>query len=565
MFLKLLVLNLILGLSALAVDSGYYTNSSIGGSEVYFPKSDTEYIDYLTKQDNTEAHYELAIAHLKFGKKDIAERYIEQYKAEEQDLNRIVKYYRLAGNYKMVEGYLDTLLEESDTETQIKYKLLILEEIERNNTPLDKEKYSVSKVEKLYYYRDEEKKFKEYFNSEKWTKGEMGELAEMLKTESLLRGSSPEKLFELFADDRGKAQKEYLKIRDLGDINGYNSYFTFTSKKGLEPEIRNEIEGLYYLRYRNLYEEAKEYQEKLAVKYLKDEDTDKLKVLYKVYKTDEIKNYLQTRDEETAYSIFIEDKTPDQGKIFLKNFPEGRYAQKVYTEVFNQTPEPEKQSLITTYDRGYRVSEGYLLKSYSEEERSEFFRRRIVRGEIEYLDDYIKLLERRGDVSIENAVKDISREAYAAYLIDQRRTLPESERELGANYLYEKNDIKRLMEYIDYLPKEKLSKLSKKDSNIRTYYQEKYPLEKDNIDATRMEYFYFNSRPDTDRLIVEDLINKRHLEPQERYYLAIYYYNKGDYTRSYRESEQLYRRYQLSDKIFKLHSDNIKKIKGSTV
>jgi len=474
MFLKVLVLNLILSLGIFAASSEYYKEAKVGDGVIYFPKSDTEYIDYLTKKDDTESYYELAIAHLKLNEEGAAESYIEQYSKGEKDPKKLIRYYRLQGDYEKVEKELEALLAESDDETRLKYRILIEDEVVAKKIPIDISSYSVGRVERLFYLRNNEDEFKRYFNSQRWKRAEMDELIDLLKGESLDKGSSADRLFNMFATDRDRVEREYLKIEGSEDIRGYNSYFAYAEELGVSPELKSQLEKDYYLKY----QEGK-----------------------------------------------LEEGTVDE----------------------------------TT---GEKVSSSEVaVNSDSLGKDRNFYEKKIRAGDLKHLEAYVDLLKAEGVEDIDTSLENLSREAYAAYRVERNLPLDESDMELGANYLYEMGEVRKLLPLKNYLSKEKLSDLSRRNREFKEFYEGKYPLERENIDERKVEYIYFAETPNVSKGTVEELLQKRHLEPQEKYYLAVYYHNKGEYARSYRETEQLFKRYQLSDKIFKLHADNIKKIK----
>ncbi len=473
MFLKVLVLNIILTLGIFAADSEYYKETKVGEEIVYFPKSDTEYIDYLTEKGDTESCYELAIAHLKLGQEEAAKGYIERYSKVEKDPGKLIRYYRLLGDYEMVEGELKALMEEADEETRLKYRILIEDEVAAKGLPIDTSAYSVGRVERLFYLRYDDEKFKTYFNGQRWKRSEIDELIDRLKGEELDRGSSAERLFEMFATDRDKLEREYLKIEDIEDIRGYINYFTYAEKLGVKPVTRSQAEKNYYLEYR-------------------------------------------------------------EGKL------------------------KEDTSTGTTKDKVAGTQDGD--EPILDLKGKTFYENKIRTGELEYLAKYVELLK-AGEEDVDAVLEKLSREAYAVYRVERNLPLEEADLQLGANYLYEVGEISKLLPLKEYLSKEKLSALSKRSKEFKEFYEGKYPLERENIDERKIEYLYFADNPSISVVTVEELQQKRHLEPQERYYLAVYYHNKGEYTKSFRETEQLFKRYRLSDRIFNLHADNIKKIK----
>ncbi len=474
MFLKVLVLNVILTLGLFAASSEYYKEARIGEEVIYFPKSDTEYIDYLTEKGGAESYYELAMAHLKLNEEETAERYIKRYKEVERNPGKLIRYYRLQGDYAKVEDELKALMAEADEETRLKYRILIEDEVTAKGIPIDISNYSVGRVERLFYLRHNEDEFKRYFNGQRWKRSEIDDLIGRLKGETLDKGSSADKLFNMFASDRDRVEREYLKIKGVEDIRGYSSYFASAEKLGVKPEIKSQLEKKYYLEYK-----------------------------------------------------------------------EGKLGERIGEE----TPETKAPPV------GVAVNPDLSGKDRT------FYEKKIRAGELKYLEDYVGLLKAEEVEDVEKTLETLSREAYVAYRVDRNLPVEEVDLELGASYLYERGETVKLLPLKNYLSKEKLSDLSRRNREFKKFYEKKYPLEKGNIDGRRAEYIYFAKNPNISSATVEELLQKRHLEPQEKYYLAVYYYNKEEYVKSFRETEQLFKRYRLSDKIFNLHADNIKKIK----
>lgn len=561
MLKKMLILNLFCAFTLLGMDAGYYNEENVGDQKIYFPKSDTEYIDYLTKRTDADSYYELAMAHLKLGRDNIAERYMDLYKKEASDPEKLIRYYRLSKNYPELEKAVDTLIATSDDEDRTKFKILVDEQIRQKNIPMDADKYFVGKVEKLFYYRNDDEKFREYFNSEKWTRHEMNDYVKKVSMSSEKNSAAAEKIFDMFATERDRLRREYLKIGRLSDIEGYKRYYSYAEKNSISPEIRSEAEEVYYLKYKGKELEADQRARELAALYIEEKDYPKAQELFAIYEGEELLNFLMDTNEREAYKAFMGGKNYDLGIRYLSKYPAGKGAEEVYTITFMNASDEEKAQLIQRYDKGYAISKEYTLGTMSVEERETFYRKEIAKGNLRYMSEYAQILKGKDSQTAEEEVKNISREAYVGYLVETGKPVSEENKIYVAGYLYDKGSLRELQTYAGYLYKDELKELAGRDTYFRDYYRNKYPLEKENIDLDQARYFYFDDKPNTDKWIVERLGEKRHLEPQERYYLAKYYHDQGDYVKSFRESEKIFRRYQLSDRIFNLHSENIKQIK----
>ncbi|WP_372714527.1 hypothetical protein, partial [Ilyobacter sp.] len=180
---------------------------------MFFPKGDSEYIDYLLKKDDTEAYFELAVIYLKEGEKERSEYYLDLYLKTENDPRKLLEYYNIEKNYKKIEENLDRIILAGNSSEATKYKRRIYTEIERKNLPISKEKYRVGKVQEFLSYMDDEKEQKKFFNSNKWTKGDIRKILDELKKHELQDKSPSKKLFDMFATKKDRLQNRYYNIR----------------------------------------------------------------------------------------------------------------------------------------------------------------------------------------------------------------------------------------------------------------------------------------------------------------------------------------------------------------
>lgn len=559
MLKKILVLSLILTFKGMAIEPSYYQEVEALNDRMYFPKTDTRYIDELVKSDFEDRNYELAVAYLKLGKAKTSGKYIQMYEVN-GDPKKLVDYYKMARNYTKLETYLDELLETQDRDGKIKYKILIEDKIIDDSIPLNREKYQVNRIEKLVYLRDRDDEFKEFFNSNRWNQAEIDKIVKELSNMEL--SGKAKELFDMFASDDQKLEKEYRRIQGVEDINGYMNYYTYATTLGIKPQIKMDIENIYYLSY--LEDKTLDLEiDKLVKTYILEEDREKLKIIYNFRANNLAKDYLLSVDDEVAYFDLLdrgaEEEVSSKKLKYLDTYPESKYYIEVYRDLFVNGSDETKDYLITRYpNTSLEVIDEYKYSKLMVEEKKIYLKEKIAKGDLAYLDRYVLLLEETG-IEVERELRDINVEAYFRYQEKNNQDIDKVFIDEYIEYLVEKGDRKFLYKYRENLTKNQLESLSKGSKEMLDYYKLRYPLE--TIDETKFRYIYFSDTPKIEQLEAKVMESKEELTPQENYLLAVYYYDIEDFVSSYRSTLKLIKKYKLSDRIYNLYFNNIEKIK----
>ncbi|WP_319369870.1 hypothetical protein [uncultured Ilyobacter sp.] len=543
---------------------------------MFFPKGDSEYTDYLLEKDDAEAHLELAIIYLKNGEEERSKDYLSLYLKEENDPRKLLEYYNIGKDYKRIEENLDRIILAADEIKSVKYKKRIYVEIEKKELPISKEKYRVGKVQEFLSYMGDEKKQREFFNSNKWTRGDVRKILDELKKYELPDQSPSKKLFDMFATKKDRLEKRYFSIKGIEDIKGYFDYFDFAKRENIQGELRSPGEELLYLKYEKNIEGYKEAKERFVKEYTNKKNNSTLYTLWIVTGDAEILQYLKTQGEGYHHlylkDLFKKNKSTlfySEVKKFLYLYPKSLYRDEVLEKLFDLAGESQRSDLIKKYTGVVesRVLDRERIKIADGPVKIELLEKEISKGNSEYIEELIEELEELyTDVEVAQRLEIIeNREPYAVYLIQNEIDIPVRYRGSAAKFLYTAGEKDALYPYRKYMEKSELKELAKEDERYREEYAERYPLEDENINTDQEIYIYFSEDPALRESKVKEIESKKIMDPHEMYYAALYYNKNGDYVKSYRLSDVLNKRYSLSEKIVELHNSNIYKIKNMDI
>ncbi|WP_321329471.1 hypothetical protein [uncultured Ilyobacter sp.] len=539
---------------------------------MFFPKSDSEYIDYLSEKKDAAAYFELAVIYLKKGSKSKSEDYLNLYIKEENDPRKLLEYYNIDKNYKKIEENLDRIISVADKRESLEYKKKIYREIKNKKLPISKEKYKVDKIQEFLSYEGEEEKQRKFFNSNKWTKGDIRKILDELKKHEIKEKTPSKKLFDMFATKKDRLVNRYHKIKSIEDTKGYFDYFDFAKRENIAVELKTPSEKLLYLKYEKNIEAYKEAKEKFIKEYLEKKNNRALYTLWTVTKDNNIIQYLKTQGEEYHHlylkELLKKNKTSlfySEGEKFLYLYPESFYRDEILEKLFSLASEVQKSDLVKKYTGvvDSRIFDRERINSAEGLAKIELVEREISRGSGEYTEEFIEELE---SLYIEKEVAEKlesleNREPYAVYLIQNDLVVPVEYRGAAARHLYRVEELDALYPFRKYIGKTELKELSEDSPRYKEEYARRYPLEDENIDLSKESYIYFSENPDLKESRVKEIENKKIMEPHEMYYAALYYKQKKDYVKSYRLSDALNQRYSFSKKIVELHRDNIQKLK----
>jgi len=539
---------------------------------MFFPKSDSEYIDYLSGKKDAEAYFELAVIYLKEGSKSKSKDYLNLYIKEENDPRKLLEYYNIEKNYKKIEENLDRIISSADDLESVQYKKKIYREIANKKLPISKEKYKVNKITEFLSYEGKEEKQRHFFNSNKWTKGDIRKIVDKLKKYKLKEKSPSKKLFDMFATKKDRLENKYHNIKNLEDVEAYYDYFDFAKSEDIKADLKTPAEKLLYLKYEKNTEGYKAAKEKFVKEYLEKKNNRVLYTLWTVTKDNNIIQYLKTQSEE-YHHLYLKELLGknkkslfySEGEKFLYLYPKSFYREEILKQLFALASESQKSNLVKTYTEviDSRVLDRERIKSSDGPLKIKLMEKEILKGSSDYTEKLIEELEAQYiDREVAEKLKRMgNREPYAVYLIQNDLVVPAEYRGAAARYLYTEGEIDALYPYRKYIGKSELKELSKSYPRYKEEYATRYPLEEGNIDSSKESYIYFSKNPVLQELIVKEIENKKIMEPHEMYYAALYYNQKKDYIKSYRLSDLLNEKYSFSEKIVKLHRDNIQKLK----
>ena len=539
---------------------------------MFFPKSDSEYIDYLSGKKDATAYFELAVIYLKEGSKSKSKDYLNLYIKEENDPRKLLKYYNIEKNYKKIEENLDRIISSAGDLESVQYKKKVYREIANKKLPISKEKYKVSKIMEFLSYEGNDEKQRQFFNSNKWTKGDIRKILNELKKYKLKDKSPSKKLFDMFATKKDRLENKYYNIKNLEDVEGYYDYFDFAKSENIEADIKTPAEKLLNLKYEKNIEGYKAAKERFVKEYLEKKNNRVLYTLWTVTKDDNIIQYLKTQSEE-YHHLYLKELLKknkkslfySEGEKFLYLYPKSFYRDEILKQLFALSSESQKSNIVKKYTEviDSRVLDRERIKISDGPLKIKLMEKEILKGSSNYTEKLIEELESQYiDREVADKLKRMgNREPYAVYLIQNDLVVPAEYRGAAARYLYTEGELEALYPYRKYIGKTELKELSKTSPQYKEEYVKRYPLEEGNVDSSKESYIYFSENPVLQESLVKEMENKKIMEPHEMYYASLYYNQKKDYIKSYRLSDLLNEKYSFSEKIVKLHRDNIRKLK----
>ncbi|WP_320045758.1 hypothetical protein [uncultured Ilyobacter sp.] len=543
---------------------------------MFFPKADSEYIDYLSEKKDAAAYFELAVIYLKEGSKSKSKDYLNLYLKEENDPRKLLEYYNIDKSYKKIEENLDRIIFAADEAESLQYKKRIYREIENKKLPISKEKYKVDKIQEFLSYLGEEEKQRKFFNSNKWTKGDIRKILDELKKYELKEKTPSKKLFDMFATKKDRLENRYHNIKNIEDTESYFDYFDFAKSEDIGVELKTPSEKLLYLKYEKNIDGYKEAKEGFIKEYLEKKNNRALYTLWTVTEDNNIIQYLKTQSEE-YHHLYLKELLKknkislfySEGEKFLYLYPKSFYKDEILEQLFSIASESQKSELVKKYAGvvDSRILDRERIKMADGLIKIELMEKEILKGSSDYTEEFIEELESLyTDKEVAEKLKSMeNREPYAVYLMQNDLVVPVEYRGAAARYLYTVVELDALYAYRKYIGKSELKELSKSSPRYKEEYAQRCPLEDENIDSSKEIYIYFSENPILKESRVKEMESKKIMEPHEMYYAALYYKQKKDYVKSYRLSNLLNQRYSFSEKIVKLHRDNIQRLKKNSL
>ncbi len=245
---------------------------------------------------------------------------------------------------------------------------------------------------------------------------------------------------------------------------------------------------------------------------------------------------------------------------FLNSYTDSIYSQEVLKI---------KLAYITDYEEGVKTADRYLAKGYDNYvfvKKAEFLNRAGKKGEAESM-ILSKLYSGYSDpVLIEFLIKSIGKNSQELYNIlirlDDKRyffeyarknsiKIPKELENEAIDYFFEAGDYTYLYQYKDRLSYEQYKRVI--ENGMLVFMEsanKKFPYEKEWMDLSRADYFYFNNNfKDFNVIAVRQLLEKRIRNDAENYYLAKYFYFIGDIEKAKEYFKGIAARYVFSEEI----------------
>ncbi|MBZ4682968.1 MAG: hypothetical protein PWP46_43 [Fusobacteriaceae bacterium] len=565
--MKKIILYLLISINIFASVSKYEITSFLG-KKVYFPKKISKYISDLLEDKDTESYYEIAKIYAEIGEKDASINFLEEYKKlYPSEYKKISKIYHKLGDYDNEIKYLDKYIEEkAEKKELLDLYMYIVDLIQNNNLAIDMSKYSLNKFQKLELYSYDSQKYYEFFLNNEWNTEEKHKLVEIIKNKDFENDEYLKAILLKIATPKEISELAYAKIKSLENQDGYYEYFLYEEKLAKPTGFRNDLEKLYYLKYKKSEDFNKEFK-RLENRYIKEKDIDSLYKLYFLNEDFKIMYNLSFNNEDMFYKFFnyrLQNEISDKDIVNLISFYEnndefkGKYKKEMLKHKLNYVAENEEKIKIIddyinkTFDKElFLMKIDLLLKSQKSYEAETLLAEKIFKGfeNKEFIQKYIEILENsnRIDELISKLKELYNKKYYIDYAIKYGFEIDKAFENDLIQYYFEKGEYVKLLMYKDKLNFNQLDYLLK--NGWQEYLDtalEKYECQKDWIIPNELKYFYFNKDNIVfDNYYVSEIERKTEKTDVEIYYLYLYYKNRGNEEESEKYYQTLKRNYLL--------------------
>ncbi len=553
-----------------------YTREMFLGNEVYFPKSNTEYIEDLIESGETENLLELSYSYAQLGEAEASRIYMDEYEkaAGKKDYLKISKVWHILEEYAEEVACIEKYVETNPEDTSVYYDY-ILNLIEEKKLDLPSEKYELSRLDRMFLYRENLELFIRSYYMTEWSEGEYSEIMEFLIYKGVDKNP---KLKKFFMNNASKLQiGEYLyKRTEVGDEKSYFSYFNYMERNNLEIIPRDTIEKLYLLKYLGDSEEfSKIYGEELRQAVEKKE----FNTLYSLYLFSgdlKILYNLAFENEDYLYRFIVEvfSRDRDLALNLVEEFKKRHKSSKYRTEIAKLEIKMDVSS-----EKKLQVVDSYLEKEFDLElfsEKIEILKEegrvkesiRLIEEKLQYSDlnedliiYYIDVMEEIGEFDqLIATLHDIKEKSYY-FEVCLKNGYPVDEELSGAflDYNFEHMNLEYLYSHMEGLRDWQLEKLVERgNTQFSSELNRRKALSQGTENPGDIEYMYFDSKPRWASLADLEFLDKK--TPAEYYYLAQYYSSMGQYKKSEKYLEKIYDKYSLSDKLRELREYNLKNL-----
>lgn len=552
-------------------ESELYKKVTFLDGEVNFPKTTSEYIDTLLKDKSIESYAKLAVAYYNLGNEEAMKKYFNIYLASEADYLEKSRLCHSVKEYGLEIKNILSYVENRSKKEKIYYQKYITKLIKENNLN-ESINLGISKFDILFSYIEDEDGFEAYFAGNRWSSEDKRKIVESLKNYDM---EDKKKIFEIFKNTGNRydvVDYYYSKIKTNYDFEAYKNYYYLLEENDIEVVIRNDFENLHYLKYKGNNEEYESMAEELRKKYLRNKEYKKLYTLYKITGNIAILENLSIINEEFAYR-YIRESNDNGSEIdsekmlelidsFNKSYPESKYSNELFKIKAEHKADSEQiiseinSRLAKHFDRDLLMKKVELyLKAGKESEAERSISEHIFwkYPDDELIEMYIAILDesdRKEELSNQLA-KLTDKRHYFDYCKNNDIKIQSQYSKDAVEYYFDIEEYKELYKFKDELSYEQYKRVI--ENGLLIFIEsanKKYPYEKEWMDMSRIENFYFNRDiMDFNIVVIKQILDKKIKTDAEVYYLAKYFYYAQDYVQSRQYINQIIGKYGFSEEM----------------
>lgn len=554
-------------------ENSLYKKTAFLEGEVYFPKTTSEYIDSLLKDKDTDSYAKLTEIYYNLGNEESMRKYFKAYMESDADFLEKSRICHIIKEYGLEIKNILSYVENKSKKEKVYYQRYITKLIKENGLN-ESVNLGINKTDILFSYIDDEDGFEEYFQQNRWSREDKKRIIEIMKKYNLEEKNKLFAIYKKIGNNYDIADYYYSKIKTNYDYEGYKNYYNALEDKEIEPLIRNEFETLHYLKYKNETESYNSTVEEMKKRFLKNKEYKKLYTLYKITEDMEILANISIVNEEFAYRYIKEmhesNKEKEENKmlklieIFNKTYPESKYSDDLFKIRVDYTRDKESiiniinAKLVKKFDKELLMKK---IKIYMENGKKTEAEHTISEHifwkypEEELIELYIEILNEsgRGSELYEKLIKLQNKTYIFDYCKENNLKIPKELEEEAVKYYFEAEDYRSLYQFKELLNYQQYKRVI--ENNLFIFIEsanKKYPYEKEWMDKSRFENFYFNEdMKEFDILIIKQIMDKKIKNDAEVYYLAKYFYNAGDYGQSRQYLNQIIGKYGFSEEMKK--------------
>jgi|GEM_PF-6971987 len=534
-----------------------YEEMNFLDKKVYFPKTNSSYLDELLSEKKEESLLELSLFYAELGEDEAALKYLEEYKGN--NYLEKVKIYRLLGIY---EKEFDILMKENFaliSEENYNYLINLSEKLNRE-LPYT---YSYKLLNLLNKINNEKEFYDEYY-SEEWSQEEKVYIFEELKNEDLTNKTYIKNIYYEFLSPEEKLIELYKEINSAEDSEAYDNYFSFQKKIGIYIEEQSDFELLQRYRYSKKTIEFKALYNKMLSEFIENGDFNKLMSLYLIDFNYRLAYNLAMKDENLHFKFLnfvIENKEKDIIKRalldFYNKYPDSKYKKEIKEFFISFEEDSEKKlNLIEDYFTFYfndKILNVYLslIKEPENEEKIIYSLEKLIFiNGIEnksLIDLYLDFILKK-KISGNKLILLSDKKYYFDYISAKSVKIPNYLEKSYVDYLIKTAKYDILKNYKDMLDVETYKLLIRKGKiEFLSYAKSKYPFEKDWLDLSDIKNFYFIEDFKYEENLAKQIEEKDRKTPVEEYYLMKYFYQEEiNLEEANRIEEKLGRRYFIN-------------------